>query len=1299
MKVRDLATHPIELTRLDPATFEHLVNTIAIKILGMGVSSFAPGPDGGRDGYYEGEAEYPSPAEHWTGIWYIQSKFHTPSLSGDPQKWLQKQVRDEIQEFMRPESGRVIPDNWIIATNIDPSANPDTGTFDKVRAIINESFPTLAPRTHIWGGRKILDLLTVNQDIARHYGGLLTSGDVISAIVQSLGDASAGIDTILRHLVVTQLGEQQYTKLEQAGSNTGTRPGIQTLYTDLPFEYEGKRYPAVLEELSNSIAENHRPTNNGPRGPEWDHWRQCPSRSRVWFLRGGPGNGKSTITQYICQIHRAAIITSKPEIVLSPKVQDLTAEIQACAKHSGFWPLAPRVPIHIELRLYAYWYGTRPEHAPRGVLTYLAERFSTDLEQQVMVGTLKRALSEGRWLFVFDGLDEVPGDVKDMLANEVNKFIDDTLFSCCADAMIVCTSRPQGYSGQFDKLRPTLIALAKLSAEEALACADPVLAIDRSEEELALYRSTLREAIASPSVLEIMTTPLQSHIMAVVVRDGGRPPQRKWQLFSNFYQVIKKREANRSLADPKIAWLLREGDKLIKALHNRLGFELHYLAEKSTGAQTSISRIQLRKIISEIVHSLQDDEIDATIELLDEATTERLVLVNTPESGQTVRFDIRPLQEFFAAEYIYESANEECFVDRLRAIAADSHWREVMHFLLSALVEHERRGELAQAVQVLAEIDDAPADHHRQLARRLSIGGIIVLRLLREGVIESDKRTRALFRKCLPSLLASTDADLLLLSSPPGHSAAWLTGVALDTIAETAPTESIGAACLLPLLLPKSSQQSDQVARFLISCDELFFGVFVDSLARGRNAEKEKHTIPVWTLTLLLKRLLSESWQKLSRRTLYRIYNILEANQDRMISVALEMGLSSDIAKILRALFHSTPRHERSESRQRIAGLIEMATCEGSEELQEFLQSAGLRAKLANLGGLPRACALLATAAIDSSTEATQQLEEMLGGGDGLQLLPRSFRNLFLKSGECNYETEEIGTLIRREHLGYHLIYTIHSFNNETFKWEEVLATFPSIGVYYCTHSDDAKNPAVIDLFNWLKDKYNLQTFIKAIERTKFLVTLEELGGLIHNFPNSAGALKQLVANSPIRGLNESRAAINRPRWTFEMQLPADGALLPHLVTHVSSARSAAYPSSHEIIQVIREYVPNDAGLIAIWQDDKESRTTRAAAGVLLIAECSSGTMVDVRHYNRLLDLYDASISPWFVPGALKLVTPAIQLADPAALAFADQLLTLVRSDLRARCASENVIADWREITRAPVHATLSDRIWDAHTA
>lgn len=224
-----------ELTKLDPSSFEHLVNLLALKVLGAGHTSFGPGADGGRDGYFMGEAPYPSEVDRWKGRWYIQSKFHSPHLSKDPQKWLLNQIGSEIKSFQNPDSKRKWPDNWIVATNIDPSGTPMTGAFDKAKALVKKSRSKLATRFHIWGGRKILDLLTIHQDIAQFYSHFLSPGQIFTTIYEQLKDSRAEIDTILRFLIVRQFTEQQYTKLEQAGSDADTRPGIHKLYIDLPF--------------------------------------------------------------------------------------------------------------------------------------------------------------------------------------------------------------------------------------------------------------------------------------------------------------------------------------------------------------------------------------------------------------------------------------------------------------------------------------------------------------------------------------------------------------------------------------------------------------------------------------------------------------------------------------------------------------------------------------------------------------------------------------------------------------------------------------------------------------------------------------------------------------------------------------------------------------------------------------------------------------------------------------------------------------------------------------------------------
>ena len=311
-----------DLTKLDSNSFEHMVNLLALRVLGAGHTGFGPGSDGGRDGYFEGEAPYPSDTDRWAGRWYLQSKFHKPHLSKDPQKWLVEQIQDELKEFAKGDSKRIWPDNWIVASNIDPSGVPMTGAFDAATKLVAAARPKLETRFHIWGGSKILNLLTLHPEVAEYYALFLTPGHVLTAIYNNLKDERAETDTILRYLIVRQFGEQQYTKLEQAGSDADTRPGIHRLFIDLPFrasEYELQGL--ATEFLVRTGARNHRIDPKQPDTKEWKFWQRHPSRARVWFVRGGPGQGKSTIGQYFCQVQRASLILQDEGPIVAPALR------------------------------------------------------------------------------------------------------------------------------------------------------------------------------------------------------------------------------------------------------------------------------------------------------------------------------------------------------------------------------------------------------------------------------------------------------------------------------------------------------------------------------------------------------------------------------------------------------------------------------------------------------------------------------------------------------------------------------------------------------------------------------------------------------------------------------------------------------------------------------------------------------------------------------------------------------------------------------------------------------------------
>jgi len=852
-----------DLTRMGPKAFEHMVNALALKVLGLGTTGFGLGPDGGRDGYFEGIAPYPSSIRLWSwkGIWYIQSKFHEPTTSGDEQKWLLRQIEEEIKAFNSAGGKRTWPDNWIIATNIDPSGVPETGAFDRAREMVKKASPELKDRFHIWGGRKILDLLIDHPAIARYYGHFLTPGQVLSELMDTLSDSKADVQRIVWHLIVGEMQNRQYSKLEQAGAGTSTQPGLHTLFVDVPVSTSATRDAAparlAVETLLLSSLRSHRPSHDRDlTGAAWSAWRLAPERASTWFLRGGPGQGKSTIGQYFAQLQRAALVESDPSLNTSIAQRELASEIRAAAGPN--WPVMPRIPIIIELKGYAEWLA-HGRGASRRILAYLSECLTEEIGQQVLPGTLRRALQVRSWFVFFDGLDEVPRDVKDLVATEVRHFLEQERVELDADVLACCTSRPQGYSGEFDRLECAELTLALLDPARALACARPVLVDQRTPADAARDMAILEQAMQRASIRQLMTTPLQAHIMAIVIREGGKPPERRWLLFRNFYEVIRKREANHDLLDPALTNLLREKTHLLKSVHNRLGFALHARAERALNAQTQMPKQEFRELVTTAVRAMGEDE--KLVDVVMSATTERLVLVNTPDSGDHVRFDVRQLQEFFAGEFLYEDTTEEDYLGRrLELLDGDSHWREVVFFTLSAIVESRRQLELPIVAQALERFDTSDVPWSRWTRRRLCRGSLTFTTLLADGVLEQDQRVRGRFRNALSPAFASTESDVLnaLLSVRPSNSRKWLVDCCIDALDETNESELAGATALLTVLVSDDHERVGRVVSFFESASPQFVG-FVTHVARKLDAAS-----PSWYIDFLYRFISSDKWQLLA---------------------------------------------------------------------------------------------------------------------------------------------------------------------------------------------------------------------------------------------------------------------------------------------------------------------------------------------------------------------------------------------------------------------------------------------------
>ena len=1288
--------------------FEHLVNALALRVLGPGHTGFGPGSDGGRDGYFEGEALYPSDAERWTGRWYIQSKFHPPHLSKNPHKWLQERVSEVLAEFTKPDTQRVWPDIWILATNIDPSGKPETGSYDSILRLVKKARPELANRFHIWGGAKITALLNEHPEISAYYKHFLTPGHLVTALYEHMQEQRADATAILRHLIATQFDEQQYTKLEQAGSDADKRPGIHTLFIDLPFcapDYELNGF--ITRSIAHAASCCHRIDQNQPNSDNWRRWRQHPDRARIWFIKGGPGNGKSTVGQYFCQIQRAALLLQADGPRALPAIKELASEVKKIALIQGLWPLVPRIPLYIELKEYAQWYSLQDKQKPRGVLSYVADVLTSRIEQPVLVGTLKRMLGSHACFAMFDGLDEVPEDVKDSIASEVRRFVDDFAFETECDLMSVCTSRPQGYSGQFSDFDGPTIELTPLSPAQALACAEPVIRVGRTQAEAQKSIQILRSAIEAESeaVRSLMTTPLQSHIMAVIVRDGGKPPDRRWHLFDTFYQVIKRRETNRDLPDKAIANLLREGHKLIKTVHNRLGFVLHSQAEKSIGAQTSLNRQEFGKLVSGAVHLMMDGDTESIIETLVRATTNRMVLVNTPDDGQHLRFDIRPLQEFFAAEFLYEGIDSIKLKRRLELVSSDSHWREVLHFTLSALIENGRVTEIDVAVQVLLSIDDSDqSTTQRMLRRRLAKGALLSARLLQEGVLEQDRRVRQQFRKCIEPLLAISNVKALealkRVSQP--LSMAWLLAFLMEHIREADRTESVGAAIVLCTILPDGDRHVSDVSQYLLAGPQ-DFAVAVLGKHPARH-EAPPAFAQDWVREVALKLLLRDDWTQLCQSDVHALLTLIKKGREQL-NIAAKLGMPRSHVALLAALLEEwaiTPSpHGFSEY-----GIIAASyTARDWSTLEnDFgLGDRKLGRDAENAPGILQFVYCIFHFIEKRSVKALRSLVALITTNtEAFLALPRSMKAYVPLTDAISHKAQidriDAATEDELQHWIDSLATQSPSVKRDKqivalgrecniVQWQKCVEDFPGMALTIWSGwiwAGSGNRPSILD------SPAALDILVtKLIEMPGLLVSqLLVAVRLLRVHPSKENELRAAILSSAEDEPVESHWAYGDD--SFSLDLPKEAPLLPHVLNAIVLedrnpwGRSAQETSLARRRRLATGFVSEIEKLEAVIAMNSISVEVRAAALLISFLHQNGGAEKIKKEQQTLVDMCIPKSASWFFHGC----TACLELLDEdeaTAGTIMGGLLENARSNYAGRAVLERCLSVWRERSDAPL--------------
>jgi hypothetical protein len=744
------------LEQLGSSGFQDLAAALTIATFGPRIQVLGSGRDGGRDMYCNGplvwSAAGQEPAEVWDGytVFQVKQKERLAALPADNLKWLWTQVRAELEEWADPtKSGRnPVPNYLVFITNVPLTPTPHTGGLAMLNTSITEYIEALNDdrrdvddaSTHlrlekrkrlsrlrawrIWDGNQVDALLTANDSVRRGFNAFLTAADVFANLAQftdklPLEELEPGLR---KHARQALIGDH-WLYFDEAGDAGTAGTPIEQVAVDLPVTAgePGQRHSAIryILERGERVLNPRLGLFPGPRH---------------LVVAGAPGNGKTTISKFIVQAYRAALLNGAQD--LSADHQSVIDGTKAALRRCGTdLPRHRRWPIRIDLAEYVEEGGLDQDST---LLRWISKKVSKRLDLgEVTPRALDSWQKQWPWLLVLDGLDEVTEPmVRKRLIQQITEFVAEAEADKC-DLLTVVTTRPMGYTENIAPTQFERIDMAPLSVAQAVEYGVRAVRVRLKDDPDRIDRVErhLQKAGENEALRHLMQTPLQVLIMSIIVEGSGQLSPDRFSLFWGYYETVFKRE--RQKPGP-FSRLLQDNRPHILTLHERVGFELQVRSEAGDGAAAVITREELRDLTWNVLNDAGYKPSGVDAELLERfitAATHRLVLL-APRGDEGLGFDVRTLQELMAAIHL-TTGPPESVVSRLRRAAPSPHWRNTWVFAAGRIFADPQAHEHDALVELVESVDDNAS---QRLGRICPIGPGLALDLIDDGMAAAHPR-------------------------------------------------------------------------------------------------------------------------------------------------------------------------------------------------------------------------------------------------------------------------------------------------------------------------------------------------------------------------------------------------------------------------------------------------------------------------------------------------------------------------------------------------------------------------------
>jgi hypothetical protein len=398
-------------------------------------------------------------------------------------------------------------------------------------------------------------------------------------------------------------------------------------------------------------------------------------------LMGGPGQGKSTLLQYLSQYYRARRLGKSTYDAADDRL----------LRHSG----PSRVPFRVDLRRYASWVRREENRAASEVGDSTQARI--DLELYLFDEISRRAgihrfttddfvtvFATEPVLLALDGLDEIPDiQLRQRITNQIAR-AQDRLEPHSANLVVLVSTRPGsslGALGTFSilQLRPLTPGLRRQYLTKWIEVSG--LTSESAERlEEAFYSSE-----DLPHIQELASSPMQLAILLNLLHRRQLLPEQRTELFRDYLVTFLDREQTED-KEP----LLNEHRAVLESTHAFLGWFLHSQTDAGR-IDGGISREELRRLLRD--HLRDQPDAQKLADAIYSAITDRLLCL--VERDGKYEFEVQSLREFFAAMHLFENLTSRGVGnsrdDGATELLKRPYWTNVARFFVGMFTKGEIR--------------------------------------------------------------------------------------------------------------------------------------------------------------------------------------------------------------------------------------------------------------------------------------------------------------------------------------------------------------------------------------------------------------------------------------------------------------------------------------------------------------------------------------------------------------------------------------------------------------------------------